>query len=110
MKKIIPISVFVVMTICLSLISCKKEASDPDYCGTAWSTKLSSELTALSNASMAYSNNPTTVTCSSYQTAYQNYLNALKPFTKCTLYTPAQKTELENSIAQAETEISTLCD
>jgi hypothetical protein len=59
---------------------------------------------------MAYSSNPTTATCNSYKTAYQNYLNALKPFAKCSLYTAAQKTELENSIAEAETEISTLCN
>jgi len=110
MKKIISISVFVVATICLSLISCKKEASDPDYCGTAWSTELSSQITALSNAAAAYSNNPTPATCSSYKTAYQGYLNALKPYTKCTLYTSAQKTELDNIIAQAESEISTLCN
>lgn len=110
MKKLISISVFAAITICLSLISCKKDASDPGYCGTAWSTQLSSELTALSNTATAYASSPTPANCTSYKTAYQNYLDALKPFAKCSLYTASQKTELENSIAQAETEISTLCN
>lgn len=101
---------FFIFVFILGIGSCKKEVTDPDYCGTAWSTQLSDELTALSNAALAYSSNPTPTTCNSYKTAYQSYLDALKPFAKCSLYTAAQKTELENSIAEAEAEISTLCN
>lgn len=103
-------SVLVAFVICISQISCKKIVTDPGNCGTAWSTQVSSELTALTNAATVYSSSPTTANCNSYKTAYQNYLNAIKPFTKCSAYTSAQKTELNNAIAQAESEISTLCN
>lgn len=110
MKKIISMSVFVLFVIYISQISCKKAASDPSNCGTAWSTQVSAELTAVTNAATVYANSPTPANCLSYKTAYQNYLNAIKPFSKCSAYTSAQKTELENAIAQAESEISTLCN
>jgi hypothetical protein len=110
MKKLISISVFVLVVICSSQISCKKDASDPGYCGSSWATQLSSESTAMTNALTLYANNPTTENCNSYKAAYQNYLNALKPYTECTGYTATQKNDLENAIAQAEAEIDGLCN
>ena len=113
MRKLISTILFVVLTISLSMISCKKESSDPDsdpdYCRTAWSAELSTEITAVTNASIAYSTAPSTATCNSYKTAYQNYINALKPFKECNLYTAAQKNEVEEAIAEAEADLSTLC-
>lgn len=109
MKKLISLSVFFLVVIFLSQVSCKKDDSDPGYCGSTWSTQLSDESTALSNAITVYATSPTTENCNAYKAAYQNYLDALKPFKDCTGYTAAQKNDLENAIAQAESEISTLC-
>lgn len=90
--------------------SCKKKATDPDYCGAAWATQISAEVTALSNAATAYSANPTPTTCNAFKTAYQDYLDALKPFSNCDAWTEEQQNELQDEIAAAELEISTLCE
>ena len=109
MKKIISISLFVVFVISFSSISCKKDKDDPGICGTTWATQLTAESNAVSNAITVYAANPTAQNCNAYKTAYQNYLNALKPYTDCTVYTAGQKSELQSLIAQAEADISTLC-
>ena len=110
MKKMISMSVFVVAVICFSQVSCKKAVTDPAYCGTAWATHLSAEITAYTNALAVYTADPTPANCNLFKSAYQSYLDGLKPFLDCTLYTGAQKTELDNAITQAEAEIDTLCD
>jgi len=109
MKKLISISLFVAFVISFSSISCKKDESDPGNCGTTWSTQVVAESNALSNAITVYASDPTAQNCNAYKTAYQNYLNAIKPFAECSAYTAAQKTELNNAIAQAEADIATLC-
>jgi hypothetical protein len=110
MKKIISLSVFVVL-IFFSQISCNKDSSDndPGYCGNAWTTQLSDETAALSNAATVYATDPTIENCNAYKAAYQNYLDALEPFTDCAGYTAAQKNDLENAIAQAQADINNLC-
>ena len=110
MKKLISISLFVVLVVSFSSISCKKDKDDPGICGTTWATQVTAESNALSNAITVYAASPTAQNCNAYKTAYQNYLNALKPFTDCSVYTAAQKTELQTAIAQAEADISTLCE
>jgi hypothetical protein len=93
----------------LGIDSCKKSATDPERCGSAWATQLSSEINTLSAAAQAYGSDPTPATCNAFKTAYQNYLDALEPFTDCTAWTAEQKNELQDEIAEAEQEISTLC-
>ena len=110
MKKIIPMSLFVVSVIFFSQISCKKAVTDPAFCANAWATELSDEITAFTNAATVYANDPTTANCNLYKAAFQSYLNGLKPFLDCSVYTAAQKTELENAIAEVEAELPTLCD
>ncbi len=90
--------------------SCKKKLTDPDYCSAGWATQVQAEVTALSNAMTVYINNPTDANCLSYKAAYQNYINALKPFSKCTLWPLQQKEAFEAALAEAEAEISTLCN
>jgi uncharacterized Zn-finger protein len=109
MKKLVSISLFVVFVISFSNISCKKDEDDPGICGSTWTAQLSAESTALSNSITVYAADPTAQNCNAYKTAYQNYLNALKPYSDCTMYTAGQKAELQSLIAQAEADISTLC-
>jgi hypothetical protein len=101
---------FLIIVSFLGIGSCKKKVTDPDYCSTAWALQLSTEITALTNAAIVYTNDPTVANCNSYKAAYQDYLNALKPFLNCALWSAAEKTELQNEIADAESEISTMCN
>ena len=100
---------FLIVVSLLGIGSCKKKATDPDYCGTNWAPQLSTEINALSTAAQAYFTDPSTPNCNAYKTAYQNYLDALQPFSNCAAWTEQQKNELQDAINEAEQEISTLC-
>lgn len=89
--------------------SCKKEEKDPDYCTGAWTTQISDELNAVMSAAIAYSTNPTTTTCNSYKTAMQAYINALRPFENCTLWTAQDKTAFQEALDEAEQDLATAC-
>lgn len=106
MKKIL---CFLIIISFLGIEACKKDAIDPDFCGSAWATQVSTEVNALSNAAVAYSATPNTTTCNAYKTAYQNYLNAMEKFLDCSLWTSLQKTELENAIEEAQDDLDGLC-
>ena len=94
----------------LGIGSCKKKATDPDYCGSAWATQISDEVTAMSVAAQAYATEQTPANCNAYKTSVQNYLDALKPFANCDAWTAQEKSDLQDEIAQAEQDISTLCE
>ena len=94
----------------LGIGSCKKKATDPDYCGSAWATQVSAQVTALSTAAQAYATEQTPANCNAYKTAYQNYLDALEPFVNCAAWTAQDKQDLQDAINDAEDEISTLCE
>jgi hypothetical protein len=100
---------FLIVVSFLGIGSCKKKATDPDYCATSWATKLSTEINAVSAAALTYSNDPTTPNCNAFKAAYQKYLDALKPFGNCAAWTEQQKNDLQDAISEAEQDISTLC-
>lgn len=106
MKKIL---LFFIIVSFLGIEACKKDATDPDFCGTAWATQVTTEVNALSNAAIAYSTTPNTTTCNAYKAAYQAYLDAMEKFLDCSLWTSLQKTELENAIEEAENDLDGLC-
>ncbi len=106
MKKILA---FLIIVSFIGLDACKKDASDPAFCGTAWATQVTTELNALSTAAAAYSSTPNATTCNAYKTAYQSYIDALEKFLDCSLWSSIQKTELENAIAEAEDDLDGLC-
>jgi len=95
----------------LAFVSCKKDSgNDPAICSSAWAATVVDELSALSIASTAYTNNPTHETCVAYKDAYQDYIDALEPFLECSVYTAQQKAELQAAIDEAEDDLATLCD
>jgi len=100
---------FLIIVSFLGVGSCKKKATDPDYCSTAWATQVTSEINAVSAAAQTYASDPTTANCNAYKAAYQNYLNALNPFVDCASWSVQQKNELEDAIDEAQQQISTLC-
>jgi hypothetical protein len=94
----------------LGIGSCKKKSADPDRCSTAWATQLSTETSAVTAAAQTYGTNPTTENCNALKTAYQNYLNALEPFTDCASWTAQQKSDLQDAIDTAQEQVNTLCE
>jgi hypothetical protein len=94
----------------LGLSSCKKDSNSPANCSANWAVEVQDEITALSNAAMAYSSGPTAETCIAYKNAYQDYIDVLKPLKNCATYTAQQKADLQQAIDEAEDDISTLCD
>jgi hypothetical protein len=108
MKKLIPLLVIVLFVI--SFDSCKKDKGDPDYCTSAnWTTQLNDELNTMVTALYAYSANPTTATCNSYKTAVQGYIDALKQFDNCSLWTAEQKAQFHDAVDEAEQDLQTAC-
>jgi len=100
-----------IITTLVVLSSCKKdEKEDPNYCGTVWAESVQDELTAVTNAAMTYAQDQTTANCNAYKTAYQNYLNALEPFGKCSAWTAQQKADLQSAIDNAQNELDNLCE
>lgn len=91
----------------LVLFSCKK--NDPLACSVAWATELSDEITAISLASSAYFLNQTTENCNALKAAYQDYIDALKPYGDCPQLTGQDRTEWQNALDQAEDDIDTMC-
>ena len=96
----------------LALGACKKDSTDKDpaFCSGIWATEVADELNAVSAAAMAYAANPSHETCVAYKDAFQDYIDALKKFGQCALWTPQQKADLQNAIDQAEDDKDTLCD
>ncbi len=91
--------------------SCKKEEKDPDYCtSTAWTQQLADELTAYMSAAMTYSSSPTAANCNALKTSLQAYINALKPFEKCSLWTAEQKAQFHDALVEAEDDLADACD
>lgn len=102
--------IYSVMTV-LAFVSCKKDSdNDPAICSSAWATTVIDELTALSTASTAYTNNPTHETCIAYKNAYQDYIDALEPFLECSTLPAQEKAEVQAQIDEAEDDLATLCD
>jgi hypothetical protein len=101
---------FLIIVSFLGIGSCKKKTTDPDKCATNWAAQLSTEINAVSAASQAYASNQTPANCNALKSAYQKYLDALEPFVDCTAWSTEQKNELQDAIAEAEQEISTLCE
>jgi hypothetical protein len=100
---------FLIIVSFLGIGSCKKKATDPDYCGTSWASQVTSQSTALSTAIQTYATNQTPANCTALKTAYQNYLNALEPFVDCASWTAQQSNELQSAIDEAQQQINTLC-
>jgi hypothetical protein len=101
---------FIIVVSFLGIGSCKKKTSDADNCGTNWATQLSTETNAVAAAAQTYGSDPSAANCTALKTAYQNYLNALEPFTDCSAWTEQQKSDLQDAIDTAQEQIDTLCE
>jgi hypothetical protein len=93
----------------IGLGSCSKEEKAA-LCAATWGQDLADELTALSSAGTAYALDPSDGNCQAYKNALQAYLNGLRPYGNCAALTAQDKAELNDLIAEAESDIDDLCD
>ena len=86
------------------LFSCKKET-----CSGAWASELQNEITAISTAFSIYSTDPSEANCTDLKAAYQDYIDALKPYGNCATLSGQSRTDWQNSLNEAESNLDTLC-
>jgi hypothetical protein len=87
------------------LFSCKKDVA----CSTAWASELQNELTAISTAITVYSMDPSDANCNALKAAYQDYIDALRPYGNCPTLTGQSRTDWQNALNEAEESIDTIC-
>lgn len=85
--------------------SCKK--SVVGCSGIAYANELTAELTAVSNASAAYSQDPSTANCNAFKSAYQDYLNGLDKYKNCT-FAAQERAAFNEAIAEAQLSLDQL--
>lgn len=108
MKALLSILLFSLFTGMLLLGSCGKSDLDK-RCGSNWSpaTELEQEINDLNNAVITYGQNPTPANCEAYKQAYLDYLDALKEWEDCYVYSGLQD-DFKQSIADAEAAVNAL--
>lgn len=112
MKKFYSLSGFVfifITIIILGLDSCKKEKHDPDYCTTNWYTTLESQITAVTNAAMAYGLDQTTANCNAYKSALSSYIDALEPFGECSQFSAETRAQWQQMIDESRADLASAC-
>jgi len=105
--KNIPSRLVLIMFALMVLVSCKKESVAP--CSVAWGVELQNEITAISTAITIYSGDPSDANCTALKAAYQDYIDALKPYGNCSTLTGAGRTEWQNALNEAESKIDGIC-
>lgn len=83
----------------LSIGSCRKSGLRCGSLGFAFA--LQDEAQNLSNASSAYSQNPTPANCEAYKHAYLDYIDAIRGYEKC-LTTQAERASWQQSLEDSE--------
>ena len=91
----------------LVLLSCKKEDVAP--CSAAWAVDLQNEISAIGTAATIYSMDPSDANCNMLRAAYQDYLEALRPYGNCSTLSGVSRTEWQKALAEAESDLDTLC-
>ena len=109
MKKVFSHHLFYIFCFTLLVTSCSKDGDGIAPCTTAWATDLQGELTAVINAGQAYGLDQSDANCNAYKSAYQDYINALKPYGNCATLTGQNRTDWQEAVAEAEADVATLC-
>lgn len=100
---------FVILAI-IGLGSCKKSPLDSALCSGLWTLQVADEALAMSEASNAYSEDPSEENCIAYRNACQDYVDALEPFKNCKSLTADERKQIQDDIDETEAEIDTLCE
>jgi hypothetical protein len=99
------------LVLCAALSSASCDGDDDkdalDCANVSWQTDLSVELQAITNTSIVYSNDPTEQNCLAFKQAYQNYVDALRPFEECAI-DAGERQDFLDALADAQAEIDSL--
>ena len=98
---------FVCILCLFVLFSCKKD--DPVDCSVAWAIGLQNEINAISTATQAYMMDQSDANCNALKAAYQDYIDALRPYGDCATLTGQDRIEWQNALDEAEDNIDTIC-
>jgi len=101
---------FFILLISLFVVTACNNSKDNDaLCGSNWSpaSELEQEISALTEAAITFSENPTTENCNAYKETYLDYLDAIKEWEECYIYIGQQK-EFLQSIEDAENSVNDL--
>lgn len=82
------ISFLFLITLSLLYTGCSKDddGGSPAGCtGAAFNQRFADEINAISTASMAYSQNPSTANCEAFKAAYLDYIDELERYENCAI-------------------------
>jgi hypothetical protein len=89
------------------LFSCKK--NDPTPCSTAWALDLQNELTAIGTAASIYFEDQSEANCNALKDAYEDYIDALRPYGNCSTLTGQDRTDWQQALDEAEDDLDSIC-
>ena len=72
-----------IVIFCISFISCGSDSPGSAACSNNFSEEFQDELTAVTNAATAYSQDPTSANCQAFKDAYLDYIDALEDWEDC---------------------------
>jgi hypothetical protein len=107
MKNAPPRLLFVMFAL-MVLFSCSKD-DGVTPCSAAWASDLQNEITAIGTAANIYSMDQSEANCNALKAAYQDYIDALKPYGNCTTLSGVSRTEWQNAINEAEESLDSIC-
>lgn len=99
------ITILILAILLISIPSCKKDDNNVD-CAVGFSIGgvVANEVSALSDAAVAYSSDPSKENCDRYVDALRDYFNALKSYEKCATEA-GQLAEFQAAVADAEKDL-----
>lgn len=109
MRKILFNHLIFIFCLTLLVTSCSKDGDGGVPCSAAWGTDLQNELSAVVTAGTAFALDNSEANCNAYKSAYQAYINALKPYGNCATLTGQSRTDWQKAVSEAEAEVATLC-
>ena len=109
MRKVLSNHLIIIFCLTIFVTSCKKDGDGAAGCSAAWATELQTEFSAISAAGATYALDPSAANCNAYKAAFQDYINALKPYGNCETLTGQSRADWQKSINEAEANVATLC-
>ena len=92
----------------IALFSCKKDDGLLP-CSATWALDIQQEASAISAASAIYSADQSAANCTALKAAYQDYIDAMKPYGDCATLTGQERADWQQTLNEAEADLDTLC-
>lgn len=95
----------IILLISINACSSDNSSNTTNDCnGLVWSQAVQSEISAVSESGVAYSNDPTPAKCEAYKGALRNYVSALKDI-NVSCIPQASEQDYKEALAEAEQDI-----